>query len=411
MQANSGSSGASVANGKSPPASIPIATTLVPHTPTTIAINRAVNLGNSLLHPPSIILSSPQGSATPAQSSAQAQAAAKQAFLTPFELFYDALQDARQLKDWLNEQLTRTAALTKRWEDEVARLEKMTANDAPTRVKKEEGEPDGQTSLGSGADLREELEWLRRRVDELEGRFAGATVNPSVTGTTATASSSSSTSSNEGYTFPQQTQRYEMIQRQPVSTPTTLQPFPRRLSLSGRPELERRLSSPGLHSSSASSSGTVRVSGTGGYRIGKGGLDGERDDDRHGHEGGRAAGVGMTMSKSLSGPGTCGTGFSSSGGSGLRRKARRVSISGGESLGVAGRGKGRERVEMEDRLGVEERQGSERVPEGEGERSMDIDSVGGVEEGKDLDRAGEQEREREQEKEAERDRGREEGRR
>jgi len=313
----------------------------------------------------------------------------------------------------LNEQLTKTASLTKRWEDEVTRLEnRRKATDATNglaRVKREEVEPDGQTSLGSGLDLREELEWLRRRVEELEGRFGSTAVNPSGSGTTLTASSSSSTSSNEGYTFPpqkQQQQQYEMMQRREHPHQPTLQPLPaisRRLSLSGRPELERRLSSPGWHPSSASSSGTVRGSGTSGHRIGKRGLDGERDDDRHGHEGGRAAGVGMSMSKSLSGPGTCGTGFSSSG---LRRKARRVSISGGESLGAGASGKDRERAEREDRLGVEERQGTER----EGEGGMDVDSVDGV---KETGGSGEQEREREreQEREAERDRGREEGRR
>jgi BMFP domain-containing protein YqiC len=364
--------------------------------------------------------SSSNSSATPQPSAAQTQAA-KQAFLAPFELFYDALHDARQLKVWLNEQLTRTAALTRRWEDEVAKLEKEREdrNNTTTLVKREEVDGPMSLSVGVNVELREELERLRRRVDELEGRLGSAAV---ATTTASSSSSTSSHSSHEGYTFPQKQppQKREREQHQdqqppplpqsqrdqpPVTTVTAaaataslaVKPLPaisRRLSLSGRPELGRRLSSPGWHPSSSIRGSAYRA-------VGREGMD-ERDD-RNGH-----GMVGMSVSKSLSGPGTRGGGFA--GGS-----RRRVSISGGvvpsgvkdkdgeslgegpEQLGRDSGTKGRERAERE---GTEAMEGREER-HGEDEGGMNVDSVGegGGE--------GEQDRNREEEK----DKGREESRR
>ncbi|KAL1743621.1 hypothetical protein HDZ31DRAFT_40556 [Schizophyllum fasciatum] len=105
---------------KSPPTpSVPISTGLVPPTPTT------------LRHPP---------------------AQDKAAFLAPFELFYDALNDSRQLKGWLAEQLQRSQALAHNLATQQERL----ADTVDALVDKRT------------AGMRAEIAGLQRRVEELE---------------------------------------------------------------------------------------------------------------------------------------------------------------------------------------------------------------------------------------------------
>lgn len=88
--------------------------------------------------------------ASRAHLSASAYAQEKQAFLAPFETFFDALTDAAQLKTWLAEQLAR-----------AQRLEDMVERAVEKRV---------------GA-MREDVGALRRRVEELEGVLRAATNN------------------------------------------------------------------------------------------------------------------------------------------------------------------------------------------------------------------------------------------
>ncbi|KAL1758410.1 hypothetical protein FB107DRAFT_288527 [Schizophyllum commune] len=105
---------------KSPPTpSVPISTGLVPPTPTT------------LRHPP---------------------AQDKAAFLAPFELFYEALNDSRQLKGWLAEQLQRSQALA----HNLAAQQKELAETVDALVEKRT------------AGMRAEIAGLQRRVEELE---------------------------------------------------------------------------------------------------------------------------------------------------------------------------------------------------------------------------------------------------
>ena len=97
-----------------PQASVPISTMLVPQTPA--ILNRA-------------------------DSSSQ-----RSAFIAPFEAFYDALKDAKELKAWLGEQLAKSQALQTGFEAAVdAAVERRVGG------------------------LREEFARLQRRVEELEG--------------------------------------------------------------------------------------------------------------------------------------------------------------------------------------------------------------------------------------------------
>ncbi|KAI0301108.1 hypothetical protein B0F90DRAFT_1817135 [Multifurca ochricompacta] len=96
-----------------PPASVPISTVLIPQTP--VLLNRADS------------------------------ASQRNAFLAPFEAFYDALRDAKELKTWLAEQLAKAQAL-------------QTGFDAAV---------DAAVERRVGG-LREEVARLQRRVEELE---------------------------------------------------------------------------------------------------------------------------------------------------------------------------------------------------------------------------------------------------
>lgn len=106
--------------GRSPPAaSVPISAALVPPTP-------------SSLHRPSY-------------------ASEKSAFLAPFESFYDALADSKQLKTWLGEQLQKSNGL-------IGSLQKCDNIEGLVEALVE------KKVVG----LREEMYTLRRRVEELE---------------------------------------------------------------------------------------------------------------------------------------------------------------------------------------------------------------------------------------------------
>ncbi|KIL67852.1 hypothetical protein M378DRAFT_982328 [Amanita muscaria Koide BX008] len=108
-------------SGRSPPAvSIPIATTLVPPTP------------SSLHHP--------------------GYTGDKAAFLAPFEMFYDALNDSKELKKWLSEQLQKSNSLMQT----LAQQQEKMADSVETLIERK--------VVG----MRSEMSSLQRRVEELE---------------------------------------------------------------------------------------------------------------------------------------------------------------------------------------------------------------------------------------------------
>lgn len=116
------------ASTRSPPAaSVPIASTLVPPTPM------------SLHHP--------------------GYSGDKSAFLAPFEVFYDALNDSKQLKNWLGDQLQRSNTLIQNLTQQQDKLNET----VETMVERK---------LGG---MRAEMAGLYRRVDELEDALRVAT--------------------------------------------------------------------------------------------------------------------------------------------------------------------------------------------------------------------------------------------
>jgi len=105
---------------RSPSASIPIATTLVPPTPA------------SLHHP--------------------GYSGDKSAFLAPFEVFYDALNDSKQLKNWLSEQLQKSNSLMQMLAQQQEKMEEIV---------------DGLVEKKMSG-MQDEITGLHRRVEELE---------------------------------------------------------------------------------------------------------------------------------------------------------------------------------------------------------------------------------------------------
>lgn len=115
------------ATGRSPPAaSVPIASSLVPPTPA------------SLHHP--------------------GYTGEKSAFLAPFEAFYDALNDSKQLKGWLGEQLQKSNALISSLQRQQEQMEDSVRQLVDKKM----------------ASMRSEVYDLKMRVDELETQLRHA---------------------------------------------------------------------------------------------------------------------------------------------------------------------------------------------------------------------------------------------
>ena len=117
----------SLANRSPPAASIPISSTLVPPTPS--ALHHAGYSGG------------------------------KSAFLAPFETFYDALNDSKQLKNWLGEQLQRSNALMQTLTQQQERINEVVESLVEKKV----------------APMRSEMGEMYRRIQELEGALHAAT--------------------------------------------------------------------------------------------------------------------------------------------------------------------------------------------------------------------------------------------
>ena len=120
MQRGSSTTGGGIA-GRSPPASVPISSTLVPPTPTS-------------LHRPGYV-------------------GEKSAFLAPFEMFYDSLNDSKQLKGWLSEQLQKSNALIQSLQHQQENIDDIVER----AIEKKTGK------------MRDEITGLHQKVEELEG--------------------------------------------------------------------------------------------------------------------------------------------------------------------------------------------------------------------------------------------------
>jgi hypothetical protein len=132
MQRNAGTSVASqpissIANRSPPAASVPISSTLVPPTPSVL-----------------------QHGEYPGD---------KPAFLAPFEVFYDALNDSKQLKQWLTDQLQRSSTLMQTLTQQQERINEVVESLVEKRV----------------APMRVEIAGLHRRVEELEDALRATT--------------------------------------------------------------------------------------------------------------------------------------------------------------------------------------------------------------------------------------------
>jgi hypothetical protein len=120
MQRGSSTAGGGI-TGRSPPASVPISSTLVPPTPTS-------------LHRPGYVGEKP-------------------AFLAPFEMFYDSLNDSKQLKSWLSEQLQKSNALIQSLQHQQDNIDDIVER----AIEKKMGK------------MRDEITGLHQKVEELEG--------------------------------------------------------------------------------------------------------------------------------------------------------------------------------------------------------------------------------------------------
>ncbi|KAF5315399.1 hypothetical protein D9619_007317 [Psilocybe cf. subviscida] len=318
-----GSNNRSPPTTRSPPASIPIATSLVPPTPTSLVHNTSSS-ANAGVHPgqpqllgpgtagtgsgsgpqprtpglptipqtpimlarpggpysrmaPTAAAAAPSGSGT--ASEAMMGSSEKAAFLAPFEVFYDALADARQLKNWLGEQLrdSRAALATfdRRVDDKIAAVvdrrveERLTSALARERDYYERRIAGGEVSFARERDgwektlaqerqrmeeMGAEVGSLRARIRDLEDSAAGSSSSGlhSLGGrrpgakTNGTASPMPVPQPQDGYTFPTQ----QGLPPTPATAglgndESSASATSRLRSNADRPGLSRTMSSPG----------------------------------------------------------------------------------------------------------------------------------------------------------------------
>lgn len=147
----------------------------VPPTPTRLSMQRnssSITAIPSLSHPTAPVaggIRSPTGASVPIASTLvpptpmslhhPGYSGDKSAFLAPFEVFYDALNDSKQMKNWLGEQLQRSNTLIQNLTQQQEKLNETV--DALVERK-----------LGG---MRAEMAGLYRKVDELEDALRVAT--------------------------------------------------------------------------------------------------------------------------------------------------------------------------------------------------------------------------------------------
>lgn len=158
-----------------------VTSSIVPPTPTTLGGPRtaipnlgAANSTNRRSPNHQVPISSNLIPQTP--SSLKFNSSEKNAFLAPFEKFYDSIADSKQLKDWLNQQLQKSNTLVNALQ-KSEKLEEMVETMVEKKI----------------APMREEMYGLRRRVEELEHALR-------ISSTQGTGPAPSSQSGPTGYT-------------------------------------------------------------------------------------------------------------------------------------------------------------------------------------------------------------------
>ncbi|KAH8824917.1 hypothetical protein DL96DRAFT_1467645 [Flagelloscypha sp. PMI_526] len=155
----------------------------------------------------------------------------KSAFLAPFEMFYDALNDSKQLKSWLSDQLIKSQALTQSLQHQNDHIGELVENLVERKV----------------GGMRREMAGLQRRVEELEGIIRTDTRNRSHSFSASSSSGAppsrygaggSGAGPNESYAFPPIVDRRSAPQQQQPSSP----PYARLSTDSPAPYETRRLS-------------------------------------------------------------------------------------------------------------------------------------------------------------------------
>ncbi|KAG5638257.1 hypothetical protein H0H81_001026 [Sphagnurus paluster] len=164
--------------------------TNVPPTPTRLSMHRPASVSIASPAPPPA--HSPPGASvpipatlvppTPGMFHAPGYAGDKAAFLAPFEVFYDALNDSKQLKAWLAEQLQRSHALVQTLTAQQEKLDEVVRALVDKHT----------------AGMRAEMGALMRRVEELE-EAVGAKRHPNHPGSRTPLRNGVP---QESYTFP-----------------------------------------------------------------------------------------------------------------------------------------------------------------------------------------------------------------
>ena len=202
-----------------------ITSSMVPPTPTTLGGPRTAvpNLGPT--NPPNrrspnhqVPISSNLIPQTP--SSLKFNSLEKNAFLAPFEKFYDSISDSKQLKDWLSQQLQKSNMLVNALQ-KSEKLEEVVESMVEKRM----------------APMREEMYGLRRRVEELEHALR-------ISSTQGSGPAPPSQPGPTGYAKGKGRGSEQMVAETTESYTFPPQPTPSEVRLSAKPDLATRKISP-----------------------------------------------------------------------------------------------------------------------------------------------------------------------
>nr|GAT58762.1 predicted protein [Mycena chlorophos] len=175
---------------------------IVPPTPTRLAMqrNNSANAIPSISHPGTNARSPPAASVpissslvppTPTSLQHATYSGDKAAFLAPFEVFYDALNDSKQLKTWLGDQLQKSNALIHNLTQQQEKLNETVEHMVERRL----------------APMRAEMNGLYRRVDELEEALRAASDSGGAAGSKGKKPVRNGNAFGADFTFPPRARR------------------------------------------------------------------------------------------------------------------------------------------------------------------------------------------------------------